>query len=84
VNPGFSGQAFIEGTVGKIRRMRSLLDERGLQAELEADGGIGESNAKTVVEAGARVLVAGSAVYNDRMTVAEAIAGIRRSVTRPT
>ena len=83
VNPGFSGQAFIESVVGKIRRMRSLLDERGLQAELEADGGIGESNAKLVSEAGASVLVAGSAVYNDRMTVAEAIAGIRRSVARP-
>ena len=83
VNPGFSGQAFIESVVGKIRRMRSLLDERGLQAELEADGGIGESNAKLVSEAGASVLVAGSAVYNNRMTVAEAIAGIRRSLTRP-
>ena len=78
VNPGFGGQAFIESMVGKIERVRSILDEGGLRAELEADGGIGEGNARRVVEAGAGVLVAGSAVFNDRTTVAEAIAGIRK------
>ena len=82
VNPGFGGQAFIEGAVGKIGRLRSILDERGLHAELEVDGGIGPGTAKTVVDAGARVLVAGSAVYSSDTTVAGAIARIRKSVSR--
>lgn len=77
VNPGFGGQSFIESMVDKIRRMRTLLDERGLSADLEVDGGINGTTAARVVEAGARVLVAGSAVYNDRMSVAEAIRHIR-------
>ncbi len=80
VNPGFGGQAFIEGTVDKVRRMRAMLDQRGLPAELEVDGGISPRTAPRVVGAGARVLVAGSAVYNKQMTVAEAIARIRESI----
>jgi ribulose-phosphate 3-epimerase len=80
VNPGFGGQAFIPGTVEKIRQVRSMLDQRGLPAELEVDGGIGAATADTVVRAGARVLVAGSAVYNPDSTVAEAIARIRASI----
>ncbi len=80
VNPGFGGQAFIEGAVDKVRRMRAMLDQRGLRAELEVDGGISPRTAPRVVGAGARVLVAGSAVYNKQMTVAEAIAKIRASI----
>ena len=80
VNPGFGGQSFIDTMVNKIERVRSLLDERALPADLEVDGGINETTAKTAVEAGARVLVAGSAVYNDQMTVAEAISRIRESI----
>ena len=79
VNPGLGGQPFIKTMVSKIRRMREMLDERGLGAELEVDGGIGPRTAKTVVEAGARVLVAGSAVYDSETGVAEAIARIRES-----
>ena len=79
VNPGFGGQAFIESMVDKIRRMRALLDERGLAADLQVDGGISVATAGTVVEAGARVLVAGSAVFGRDVSVAEAIAEIRRS-----
>ena len=81
VNPGFPAQSFIDSMVGKIKRMRQLLDERGLKAELEVDGGISARTASTVVQAGARVLVAGSAIYNQETTVAEAIERIRASVT---
>ena len=78
VNPGFGGQEFIETMVEKIARLRALLDDRHLPAELEVDGGIGPVTAKTVVDAGARVLVAGSAVFNTGTTVAESVERIRR------
>ena len=81
VNPGYGGQSFIPGVVGKIARMRSLLDENGYTAELEVDGGIGPKTAKTVVDAGARVLVAGSAVYGGKKSIAQAIADIRAAAT---
>ena len=80
VNPGFGGQAFIEAMLSKISRMRALIDERGLTADLQVDGGISADTAAAVARAGANVLVAGSAVYNDRMSVAESIARIRRSI----
>ena len=80
VNPGFGGQAFIEAMLSKISRMRALIDERGLTVDLQVDGGISASTAASVARAGANVLVAGSAVYNDRMSVADAIARIRRSI----
>ena len=80
VNPGFGGQAFIETMVDKIRRVRALLDERGLAADLEVDGGINEETAGKVVRAGARVLVAGSAVFARGMSVAEAITRVRQSI----
>ena len=80
VNPGLGGQAFIETMVGKIRRVRALLDERGLAADLEVDGGINEETAGKVVRAGARVLVAGSAVFARDMSVAEAITRVRQSI----
>jgi len=82
VNPGFAGQQFIEAVVDKIARMRRKLDELGLEAELEVDGGIGEKTAPSVVGAGARVLVAGSAVFNQKESVAEAMERLRRSVAQ--
>ena len=77
VNPGFGGQPFIETMVGKIGRLRKTLDERGLDAELEVDGGIKAANARLAAAAGATVLVAGSAVYDAGAPVADAIAAIR-------
>lgn len=77
VNPGFGGQAFIDSMLGKISRVRSLIEERGLSTDLQVDGGISATTAASVVSAGANVLVAGSAVYNDRMSVAEGITAIR-------
>jgi ribulose-phosphate 3-epimerase len=63
VNPGFGGQEFIPETLPKIREIRSRIRERGLECELEVDGGINAQTAGLVVEAGADVLVAGSSVY---------------------
>ncbi len=80
VNPGFGGQAFIHGVVDKIRRVRARLDSLGLPTDLEVDGGIGPATARTAVDAGARVLVAGSAIYNDRMSVDEAMSALRSSI----
>lgn len=63
VNPGFGGQKFIPESLERIKTLRRWLDELGSSAELEVDGGVSAANAKAVVEAGASVLVAGSAVY---------------------
>jgi ribulose-phosphate 3-epimerase len=81
VNPGFGGQSFIEHALSKIAALRKQLDEAGLPLELEVDGGITAENAPRVVAAGARVLVAGSAVFSPRHTVAAGIAAIRKSVS---
>ena len=63
VEPGFGGQSFIEGSLEKIRRLRTLVRELGLDTVIEVDGGISAANAREVFEAGAEVLVAGSAVF---------------------
>jgi ribulose-phosphate 3-epimerase len=79
VDPGFGGQEFIEGVLPKVRRLRRLLDQGGLTAELEMDGGITPDTAPRCVEAGARVLVAGTAVFNDKASVVENMARLRES-----
>ncbi len=63
VNPGFGGQAFIDSVVPKIRALRTEIDARGLAVDIEVDGGIAPGTAPVVVEAGADVLVAGTAVF---------------------
>ena len=63
VEPGFGGQSFIEGSLEKIRRLRALARELGLDTVIEVDGGISAANAREVFEAGAEVVVAGSAVF---------------------
>ncbi len=80
VNPGFSGQTFIEATLEKIACLRDELDRRGLAAELEVDGGINAEIAPRVVKAGARVLVAGAAVFSSGQTVKERLEKIRASL----
>ena len=64
VNPGFGGQAFIPGAVDKVRRLRDEVRARGLQVLVEVDGGVTPANARALVDAGADVLVAGSAVFS--------------------
>lgn len=63
VNPGFGGQKFISASLDKLRRLRALIQSVGSQARIEIDGGIGVENAAAVVNAGAEILVAGSAVF---------------------
>jgi ribulose-phosphate 3-epimerase len=63
VNPGFSGQSFIAHTLEKVREARALIDDRNPDCLIEVDGGIGEGNARALVEAGADVLVMGSTVF---------------------
>jgi len=77
VNPGFGGQAFIEAMLDKVARLRTELDRKGLATELEVDGGINAKVAPKVVKAGARVLVAGAAMFNSGQTVKEALEKIR-------
>ena len=83
VNPGWGGQPFLHSQLDKIRRLRRMLDERGLDAPIAVDGGIGPTTAPLVVSAGATVLIAGSSVYNDRASVAESVAALRASLRRP-
>lgn len=64
VNPGFGGQSFIPGTIDKIKQLRQMIDDLGLQVDIEIDGGVGEKNAAEIAAAGATVLVAGSSVFN--------------------
>jgi ribulose-phosphate 3-epimerase len=78
VNPGFGGQSFIPGVVPKIRQLRQMCDERGLDPWIEVDGGLKGANAWQVIEAGANAIVAGSAVFNTP-DYAEAIQSIRAS-----
>jgi ribulose-phosphate 3-epimerase len=63
VNPGFGGQRFIKPALDKVRRLRRMIDERGLKTRIEVDGGIDLDNVAEVVAAGAEILVAGSAIF---------------------
>ena len=78
VNPGFGGQSFIPAVLPKIRNLRQMCDERGLDPWIEVDGGLKANNTWQVLEAGANAIVAGSAVFN-APDYAEAIEGIRNS-----
>jgi len=63
VNPGFGGQEFISSSLDKVRRLRKMLDERGLKARIEIDGGIDQDNVAEVAGAGAEIIVSGSAIF---------------------
>lgn len=80
VNPGFGGQSYIPSSTAKIRRLRQMLDAIGSTAELEVDGGIKPSNVAEVVEAGATVIVAGSAIFGGSKTIEENIAAFRVAI----
>ncbi|MEZ4590238.1 MAG: ribulose-phosphate 3-epimerase [Chloroflexota bacterium] len=80
VNPGFGGQSYIPASTAKIQRLRQMLDAIGSKADLEVDGGIKPHNAAEIFAAGANVLVAGSAVFNDKRPIAENVAAFREAV----
>ena len=80
VNPGWGGQPLIPETLPKVRQLRALLDERGLTPDVEVDGGVKVGNAAACAQAGATVLVAGSAVFNDEASVAENMRALRAAL----
>lgn len=65
VNPGFGGQKFIPYTLEKIKKLRGMLNEAGLTTDIEVDGGVNAANVREVLDAGANVIVAGSAVFKN-------------------
>lgn len=82
VNPGFGGQQFIPASLVRLERLRRTLDRRGALAELQVDGGIDAQTAGAVVEAGATVLVAGSAIFGAAEGIPAAIDRLRRAATK--
>lgn len=79
VNPGFGGQEFIPETLSKIRNLRQIHKNRGLHYDIEVDGGINEETVPLVTQAGANLLVAGSAVFNNKESVADALNRLRKA-----
>jgi ribulose-phosphate 3-epimerase len=77
VNPGFGGQAYISTMEPKIREVRRMIDERGLQVDLEVDGGIGPDTVAGAAGAGANVLIAGSALFRDPEGLEHAVTDLR-------
>lgn len=82
VNPGFGGQSYIPSSTDKIARLRRMLDDIGSHAEIEVDGGVNLETIATIAQAGATVLVAGSAVFNQDASVAENISHLRATLKR--
>jgi len=80
VNPGFGGQAFIGSMMGKIARLRKVLDDRQAKAELEVDGGITATIAPKVAEAGAEVLVAGAAIFGSKQGAGKALREMKKAL----
>ena len=83
VNPGFGHQHFIHTTLPKIRRVRGMIDESKRGCDLEVDGGINATTVPLVVDAGANVLVAGTAIFDESGAVASAMDRLRASITQP-
>ena len=82
VNPGFGGQKFLKHSTDKVRRLRDMIRARGLSVRIEIDGGIGFDTAPEVVQAGAEMLVAGSAIFGDPDPVG-AVGRLRRAALEP-
>ena len=81
VNPGFGGQSYIPVVTKKIKELRSLIDEMGLDIDIEVDGGVKPSNISEVVNAGANVIVAGSAIFNAG-NIDEAVKSLRENASK--
>lgn len=78
VDPGFGGQGFIRASLEKLRRLRAMIQERGLQTRIEIDGGVDRHNIAEVVAAGAQIVVAGTAVYGEA-DPAQAVRALREA-----
>lgn len=81
VNPGFGGQSYIPVVTKKIKELRALIDEMGLDIDIEVDGGVKPSNISEVVNAGANVIVAGSAIFNSG-DIDEAVKSLRENASK--
>ena len=68
VNPGFGGQKYIPTMTAKIKALKEMIDARGLKVDIEVDGGVTPDNVREILEAGANIIVAGSAVFGDHIT----------------
>ncbi len=80
VNPGFGGQSFIEGMLEKIKRVREMIERRNSDCRLEVDGGINQQTIREVVDAGADMVVAGSAVFSAGNSPSENLAALRNAI----
>jgi len=83
VNPGFGGQVFIPETLGKVARLRRILDDKDSNAELEVDGGITIENAPSLVKAGASTLAIGNSIFKTKAGISQALQNIREVVSQP-
>ncbi|PYV14708.1 MAG: ribulose-phosphate 3-epimerase [Acidobacteria bacterium] len=84
VNPGFGGQRFIPAALEKIRKLRGIISSNGYKARIEVDGGIGPANLGEVLEAGAEIIVAGSAVFHAAAGVSAAVRELKQIARRQT
>lgn len=80
INPGWGGQKMLPGMIAKVRRLKAMLDERGLSPEIEVDGGVKAGNIASCAEAGAHVLVCGSSVYNSEASPQVNLRELRKAV----
>lgn len=79
VNPGFGGQSFIEGMIEKIKELKSFMDANGIEVDIQVDGGIKPQNVKKVIDAGANIVVAGSAIFGAE-NIDERVVEFRNSI----
>lgn len=84
VNPGYGGQSFILSTLSKIEQAKAMIDKLDQSITLEVDGGINASTIASAVGVGATLLVAGSAVFNPKSSVADAMSNLRQAIDAPT
>jgi ribulose-phosphate 3-epimerase len=81
VEPGYGGQGYIAGATSRIQRVRHMLDAIGSTAELEVDGGVNANTIREVRDAGANIVVVGSAVYSPKHSVADGVAALRKALS---
>lgn len=80
VNPGFGGQSFIESMLEKIKELKQLIDDKNLNVDIQVDGGIKPDNIHKIVEAGANIIVAGSAIFNSE-NIEETVSLMRKNAS---
>lgn len=81
VDPGFGGQSFIPSSLEKVRKLKEMIQKRGLSTDIQVDGGVTKNNIRSLVEAGANILVAGSAIYG-KEDIEQAVKDLRDAAER--